>query len=402
MTDTIGKRIALFGGTFDPFHCAHRQVIESAISQLPVDAVMVMPLGQAPHKDRRISLAAFRYEMARLGIMGIAKAIVSDDEIKTPGDDYTYETVLRLQDQLQPSQIYIIGGSDILFAIDSWYRVQDLLRKVTLSIVRRGDDDLDAIELKAKETTTRYGANIVYFDMPASSQSSSHIRSALKKGDNISGLCPLEVESLINRHQLYSFSHVYAAISDDDWGWLMEIQSFSWPYLSQKRRLHSASVAHYAAKLAFLYEVDVAKAVAGGLLHDIAKELPLSEQVDMANRFNRLSDITMADLSDELMHGPAAAGIAFTRFNISDKNLLNAIAFHSTARPGMGKLEQILFLADKIAYDRTFSRLEPIRTLAESGELDKAVKLCLEEIFQALHTKGIKLNHMSTAAYKEY
>jgi len=399
--ETPAKRIALYGGTFDPFHNAHREVVRSALSQLPVDCVFVMPLGQAPHKNRRISPAAFRFEMARLGVEGIEGAIVSDDEISTPGVDYTYETVLRLKEQFDPEIIYILAGSDVLSSIDSWFRVRDLLREATLAVVRRGSDHSGDMQAKAKELQKRCGARVVFFDMPPLTLASSDLRARIEKGQALNGQCPAQVESLIQRHHLYTFSSVYSSISAEKWSHLIEMEGLSWPYLSQERRVHSASVAQYAGYLASLTGVDIARAMECGLLHDLAKQLPLREQRELAGAFLK-DDVMLAAFSDELLHGPAAAKIISTFDDSRDEEFLNAIAFHSTARPGMSSLEQILFLSDKIAYDRTFCRLEPIRALAEGGELRAAMACCLREVFNALVREGIALNPISLAAYREY
>ncbi len=85
-----------------------------------------------------------------------------------------------------------------------------------------------------------------------------------------------------------------------------------------------------------------------------------------------------------------------------DSSLAQAIAWHSTARPGMTVLGEILFLADKIAYDRNFGRLGEIRSLAEGGDLGAAMKRCLEEVFKALEGEGKKPCSLSIEAYKKY
>ena len=85
--------IGLFGGTFDPFHNAHRALAKHAVELLGLEQLIVMPVGRAPHKERRTSFACYRYEMARLGTTGLEHVVVSDDEIRTPGVDYTYHTV---------------------------------------------------------------------------------------------------------------------------------------------------------------------------------------------------------------------------------------------------------------------------------------------------------------------
>ena len=401
MIDFEGKHIGLYGGTFDPFHNAHRQLIVSALEQLPLDVVLVMPLGQAPHKNRRISLAAHRFEMARLGVDGLSRVVVSDDEIRTPGVDYTYETVLRLKERHFPAEITVLAGSDVLLSIDSWYRVKDLMGEISLAVVRRGDDDVKIMESKAKETAARYGAKIVFFDMPPSTLASSDLRRIHENRGELRGKCPDAVASFIERHRLYLLSPVYSMVDDDDWERLVALEGWSWRFISQERRVHSASVAQYAGKLAYLYDVDIWKAIAAGLLHDMAKEFPLEEQRELAREY--LNDETLfMTLSDDLLHGPAAAEFISKTCGKPDMEFLDAIAFHSTGRCGMSVLGQILFLADKIAFDRVFRRLDAIRSLAESGKLDDAMKLCLEEIFTALERSGVEANSLSLDAYRTY
>lgn len=401
MIDFEGKHIGLFGGTFDPFHNAHRQLIVSALEQLPLDVVLVMPLGQAPHKKRRISLAAHRFEMARLGIDGLSRVVVSDDEIRTPGVDYTYETILRLKEQHCPAAITVLVGSDVLLSIDSWYRVKDLMGEISLAVVRRGDDDIKVLESKAEESAARYGAKIVFFDMPPSMLASSDLRRIHENQGDFREKCPDSVVTFIERHRLYSLSPVYSMVDDDDWERLVALEGWSWRFISQERRVHSASVAQYAGKLASLYEVDIWKAIAAGLLHDMAKEFPLEEQKELARQY--LDDETLfSTLSDDLMHGPAAAKFISKTCGKCEVEFLDAIAFHSTGRGDMSVLGQILFLADKIAFDRTFRRLDAIRSLAEDGNLDDAMKLCLEEIFSALKYSGVKVNSLSLDAYRKY
>lgn len=399
MIDLQGKRVGLYGGTFDPFHNAHRQLIESALAQFPLDIILVMPLGQPSHKTRRISLAAHRFEMARIGVEKLTRVIVSDDEIRTLGVDYTYKTVLRLKEQHRPLEVMILVGSDVLLSIDSWYRVADLMNEVALGVVRRGDDDIDTLHDIAKKTTARYGAKIAFFDMPTSTLSSSDIRCFLEHNGRLSGQCPTSVESFIESHRLYALSPVYSLINNDDWERLIAFEGWSWRFISQKRRVHSASVAQYAANLASIYKVNIAKAMACGLLHDIAKELPFEEQKALADNYFD-DDTILSSFSDELLHGPAAAQLVSTMIKEQDTEFLDAIAFHSTGCGDMSVLGKILFLSDKIAFDRSFKRLEPIRALAEDGKIDDAMKLCLEEVFLALERDGVELNPYSLHAYR--
>lgn len=398
--------IGLFGGTFDPFHRAHRALPESAMQNLGLDQVIVMPVGRAPHKDRRTSFATYRFEMAQLGTADLGGVCVCDDEIRSPGVDYTFNTVMHLKKKLCPKKLFILAGSDVLVSIDSWYRVADLLKEVTLAIAVRGDGDTALLRSKASQTQQRYGGKVVFFEMPRMEVSATGLRASLLAGEKTEGMCPEAVQAFIGQYRLYDFALDFDMLSDDEWQDLLDLEEIIWPYLSQKRRLHSVSVAQYAARLARLNGLDVWAAAAGGLLHDCAKGLPADTQRKLASLY--LAECSCAESASRfcddinLVHGPASAYVAKKEANVIQGELLNAIACHSTAKPNMTALEQIIFLADKIAYDRTFDRLVDIRAAAETGRLAVAMKRCLEEVFLALRRDEITPHPLSIAAYEEY
>ena len=66
-------RIALFGGTFDPFHLAHLRLVNKVSALGKYDEIIVMPTGPSPHKERRISFAGYRFETVRLALSSLRK-----------------------------------------------------------------------------------------------------------------------------------------------------------------------------------------------------------------------------------------------------------------------------------------------------------------------------------------
>ena len=174
--------------------------------------------------------------------------------------------------------------------------------------------------------------------------------------------------------------------------------------MSRERSLHSVSVAQYAARLAVLNGVNCKVAASAGLLHDLAKELAAPRLEELALRYVQLyrHDLPKEYFPGELAHGPASAARAAYPLGAQDASFAQAIAWHSTAHPDMTVLGEILFLADKIAYDRNFGRLEEIRALAEERDLAAAMKRCLEEVFKALNREGKKPCSLSIEAYEKY
>lgn len=394
--------IGLFGGTFDPFHEAHRALAEHAIKELALDRLTVMPAGRPPHKSRRISFSAFRFEMTRLGLEGIESVDLSDLEIREDRLSYTYDTVLRLKEQYPGEKIILITGSDTLFQIDSWYRPLDLLQEAELAVALRGREDRERALTRARHVEETLKGKVTLFPMPRMEVSSSMIRDRLEQKESIKGLCPKKVENFIEACRFYDFHAELEAFSDEDWLQLLDAERFAWPYYSQPRRLHAASVALYAARLARILGADAREAALLGLLHDVAKELPLEEQRALASRYLPGDEgACQLSASAALCHGPASAGLALEA-GIIGRESMKVIAFHSTAAPGMDRLGEILFLADKISYDRDFPRLDRIRDLAESGKVKEAVVLCLEEVFMALEESGEAAHPISQEAYRHY
>ena len=88
-----GPRVAVLGGSFDPFHQGHRALSEAALKV--VDRLLVVPAGQAPHKQGAREATAFhhRVAMARLGVEGLARTEVLELEGRRPGPSYTVDTL---------------------------------------------------------------------------------------------------------------------------------------------------------------------------------------------------------------------------------------------------------------------------------------------------------------------
>ncbi len=398
--------IGLFGGTFDPFHNAHRALAKHAVEQLGLEQLIVMPVGRAPHKERRTSFACYRYEMARLGTTGLEHVVVSDDEIRTPGVDYTYHTVKRLKENLGDRLQHLISGSDVLLSIDSWYRPDALLKEVDLAVALRGDADRRMLEGQRQAIEEKYGCRVVFFDMPKMNLSATEIRESLEDKGKSQDTCPLEVESFLTQYRPYDFAFEFESMDDDQWQTLLDIEEWAWDFHPQERRLHAASVAQYAARLAAIYGEDIELAALSGLVHDVAKNLPQEERQHLAEAYFDMYPTEKERLgtciTKELAHGPASAMLVWNESGVRSEKLSEAIALHSSASADMSRFSEILFLADKVAYDRKFDRLDDIRELAESGDMYGAMRLCLIEVLDALGRNNERPCPLTLDASRDY
>lgn len=152
-----------------------------------------------------------------------------------------------------------------------------------------------------------------------------------------------------------------------------EIKSRVRARLSEKRFAHTMGVADEAKRLAAKWGIDEDSAYLAGLVHDYAKEIPVSQAIEMLDSFGFHINEDLAQCP-ALLHGPLAAHLAERDFGIQDKDILNAVAYHTTGRCNMSILEKIIYLADFIEPHRSFEGVETVRKLAYE-DLNRAV-LC--------------------------
>lgn len=133
--------------------------------------------------------------------------------------------------------------------------------------------------------------------------------------------------------------------------------------LSKKRYVHSMNVAKTAEELARKYGYDEEKCLLAGLVHDICKELPKEEQLEMVRKSQR--DICPEELrTPPLYHAPAGSWYCENVLGIHDEDILNAVRYHTIGRKNMSDVEKTIFLADTISEDRTYHNVEKMRKLA--------------------------------------
>ena len=142
--------------------------------------------------------------------------------------------------------------------------------------------------------------------------------------------------------------------------------------LPDKRYQHSSRVADTAVKLARLYEGDVDKAEMAGILHDYCKYDELGYMYQIVRQHDL--DPNLLSFGGEILHGPVCAALMKSEYDITDDEILTAIAYHTTGRAQMTKTEKIVFIADYIEPERQIPGVEEIRDMAyNQGSLDHTI-----------------------------
>lgn len=199
------KEYGLFGGSFNPIHNGHLHLAKSVYRTLELDHVVLMPSGEAPHKDcSEYAPAADRLEMCRLAAEKFDWMSVSDDEIRKMGKSYTVETLRDLRERFPDVHWTLMIGSDMLLTFDQWYCWQEILQMARVCAVSREVGDLPALREKAEQLKTAAdGTDIVVLSVRAFPLSSTQIRENLKKNVISSCVLPKNVVQYIRLNGLY-------------------------------------------------------------------------------------------------------------------------------------------------------------------------------------------------------
>lgn len=171
--------------------------------------------------------------------------------------------------------------------------------------------------------------------------------------------------------------------------------------LKYSRFIHSMGVTFTATSLAMRYGADEKKAELAGLLHDCAKYVPVEEMEDLCEKGGvEISSFEKGNPS--LLHSKAGSVLARTRYGVTDKEVVDAIRFHTTGRPGMTLLEKIIFIADYMEPGREEAPdLSEVRALAFQ-DIDQALLRILSDTLAYLNASGKKIDPMTQKTYEFY
>lgn len=168
--------------------------------------------------------------------------------------------------------------------------------------------------------------------------------------------------------------------------------------LSEKRFKHSIGVAETAKAYAKILGADAQKAYMAGLVHDIAKEMPFDEMLELCKKGNVTPD--SEELKNKaLLHAPAGAAI-LKSLGIEDDDIKNAVRYHTVGRRGMSILEKIIYLADMLEPSRVYPEVDMLRQKV-SENFDEAFRDALRFSIIWNMEKGRVVHEGTLHAYNE-
>ena len=394
-------RLLLYGGTFDPPHNGHLNNLRAAAARVRPDRVVVMPAGLSPFKQSTAAPGNARVEMCAcfraLEAEGAVPALcVSGWEVEQAAlgrRNYTVLTLEMLARTYPEAELYMAMGSDMLLSFDSWHRWQEILRLARLVVTSRNVGDAPELHAKAKQMDPT-GARILFAQVEALPMASSNLRARLAAGEACENELPALVRRVIRREGFTGQTEGKAETMN-----LKQAKELVRGRLSDKRYEHTLNVRKMAVKLAKQYGVDEDKAALAALLHDAAKEISKDEMRAIMRAHPELAE-GGEERPTPVWHGICAAILARTEWGVEDEAVLSAIACHTAGKPGMSRLDKIVYLADMSSKERDWPGVNKLRKL-ELKDLDLAMLAALRQTNDFVLSQGKPLDPMSKAAYDE-
>lgn len=209
------KDICLLGGTFNPIHFGHLQLAMAAMSECCLEHVVFLPSALPPHKSNT-PLANFchRLAMVRLAIEDESCFSCSDIEQNLPAPSYTIKTLRVVEETVSHgANLFFLIGSDAVMDLLSWHLYDEILRRVSLIVVRRRDESGLRVDgflcqlgySKRDATWSRPGGyrDIIVLRRTPDNYSSTTIRGKIAAGIEPHGEVPPAVLAYILQHGLY-------------------------------------------------------------------------------------------------------------------------------------------------------------------------------------------------------
>lgn len=170
-------KIGIFGGSFNPPHKMHLELVLDLIKKAYIDKAIYVPTsikypkpGLASNEDR--------FKMLELMTENYENISVSDYEFKQDLV-FTYQTLTYFKEIYQNDQIYLCLGSDLLKQVDTWKEYKYILDNFyLLTILRDGDKKEDLLNLYPD-----YNQNIIITEVTPVELSSTRIREAIKNNN---------------------------------------------------------------------------------------------------------------------------------------------------------------------------------------------------------------------------
>ena len=395
-------KLAILGGSFNPVHIGHL-FLADAVLAAGYDRIILVPAFQSPFKiGAEGASPADRMEMLAASISGDPRLTVDDCEIRREGVSYTIDTIKDLIARYRPEgKPGLVLGDDLASTFYKWRNPDEIAELADIIIARRlaepqkaGEEYPCNGELPAAgEGTETFRYPYRALENETINVSSRQVREKISKNEAWRYLVPSGARYLIEDHALYGFSASSGGEAADGGltGTIVRIENYVRSTVNSYRFVHSRNTALLSWDLCRRFGLDPQKGYLEGIAHDMCKELGSDELIRLAHRDGG-SILKLEHKKPGLLHGRAAAVLLRKKYGIADKDILEAMRYHTTGGREMCSLAKVVYIADKIEVSRTGVD-RTLRELSRTADLDTLFLAVLYNTVSYLRSREMDISY---------
>jgi nicotinate-nucleotide adenylyltransferase len=389
-------KLAILGGSFNPVHIGHLYLADTALTRLGYHRVILIPAFQSPFKiGAEAASPQDRLDMLAASITGDPRLTLDDCELRRGGVSYTVDTIADIRERYRPEgRLGLILGDDMADSFHLWRKAGEIAEQAEIVIARRlsGAQGSGGVPCQAAPA---FPFPYTGLDNELIQVSSRLIREKIRDGGNWRYLVPAGAGDIIENRRLYGLESDRlgnpGAFPQDhvELETVTEIEKAARRGLSPSRFLHSRNTALLAWDLCCRFNLDPRKGYVAGIAHDICKSMGLEEIAALAGSDGG----GMTRLEKEkpsLLHGRAAAVLLKKQYGIHNKDILDAVRYHTTGKAS-GELVKVIYIADKIESSREGVG-EDLRKMSREADLNTLFTAVLDSTVAYLRSRKMEIS----------
>ena len=380
-------KLGILGGSFNPVHLGHLFLANTVLSKLKLNRIVFIPAYRSPFKPvaEEMEVSAHdRLDMLAAAISGDSRFAIDNCEIKREGVSYTVTTLEDIISRYQPDgKPVLIIGDDLAADFPQWHESDRILQLADIVVVCR-----------INSAAVKYHFPHTLIENEVMNISSSMIRQKIGEknaGNGISdwfSLVPSETRAIIEDRRLYGFqgNEITDGCTQVN---IRHVETAARETLSIERFLHSRNGALHASDMCLRFGINPAAGYLAGIAHDLAKQTDNKHLIKIVK--NAGMHITSLEKArPNLLHGKAAAVLLKERFCIHNKDILEAVEYHTSGSENMDALAKIIYIADKTECSRN---IDPaLRKMCREADLDSLLYAVLEKTIIKLQARELDLS----------
>ena len=192
---------AIFGGTFNPLHIGHYEILKALNDDARIEKILLMPDRMPPHKsaDGLIDDKT-RIEMCRMASADFSKCELCLVEFEREGKSYTVDTVKLLKKRYTDTDFAFVMGGDMFVYFKKWRKYKELIKMLSFFVFKRSATDASEFD-RAFEELTNKGMKIILKDDIIPAVSSTELRQDFEKSKD---LLPSKIYEFLTERGVYN------------------------------------------------------------------------------------------------------------------------------------------------------------------------------------------------------